>query len=266
MGDESSRMARIPGIRRFLEARFERRFASEVPDRGNWYRGVYVTFAEARAHVPAARPIGYDHAETAALYRDRTRRVYPSDYPVMFWLARCFAGGARSVFDLGGHIGIGYYAYRRYLDYPEGLRWLVHDVPAVNASGIAHARDHDPERRLGFTASATDADGTDVLFASGSLQYLDYTLPDLLARLANPPRTLLLNLVPVHPTKGFFTVQNMGTAFCPYRISAERPFVDGIKATGYTLRDRWENLEKACRIAFEPEHSLDRYFGFCFER
>lgn len=261
----ADRAAALPGIRQLLEARFERRFAREVPST-NFYRGVFGTFAEAAASAPSTRPVGYDNTPSAELYRERTRRVYISDYPVMFWLARAFAEGGTRVFDIGGHIGVGYYAYRRYLDYPAALRWRVLDVPAVVASGRAYAAEHDPEHRLEFTERREDVEGCDIVFASGALQYLDYTLADLLGTLRELPKHLVINLMPIHMTESFFTLQNMGTAFCPYRVMSEREFIDGLKALGYTLRDRWENPDRTCKIAFRPEHSLDRYFGFCFGR
>ncbi|KRF02127.1 hypothetical protein ASG87_11650 [Frateuria sp. Soil773] len=248
------------------EARYERRFLAHDSLLENLYRGVFPSWAAAAASVPPTRATGYDNSASAALYRDRTRRVFLYDYPVMLWLARLFAEGSRSVFDLGGHIGIAYYAYQRYVDYPEGLRWQVHDVPAVNAAGAAWAEQHDAPRRLAFTERAADAGQADILFAAGSLQYLDYTLAGLLADLPRRPAHLLLNSVPIHMAESYFTVQNMGTTCCPYRISAEREFVDGLKALGYQLRDRWENPDRRCRIPFHPGHSLDRYFGFLFSR
>ncbi|MDV3166672.1 MAG: hypothetical protein Q8807_03395, partial ['Waltheria sp.' little leaf phytoplasma] len=71
-------------------------------------------------------------------------------------------------------------------------------------------------RRLRFTDDATDMDGYDLLLAAGSLQYLDYTLAEALGRLHRKPRYLLLNSVPVHPSRSYFTVQNMGVTCCPY--------------------------------------------------
>lgn len=259
------RVSALPGIRQGLEALFERRFAREVPET-NLYRGIFQTFAEAQASAPSTRPVGYDNTGAAELYRERTRRVYPSDYPAMFWLDRLFDEGAASVFDIGGHIGIGYYAYQRYLKFPETIRWRVLDVPAVNSAGTAWAAEHDPAKRLDFTDRPSDIDGYDIVFASGSLQYLEYTLADLLGSVARPPRHLLINLMPIHMTESFFTLQNMGAAFCPYRITAEREFLGGLKALGYALRDRWENIDRRCKIAYRPEHSLDRYFGFCLSR
>ena len=156
--------------------------------------------------MPSSRSLGYDNEAAAAMYRERMRRVYISDYSVMFWLRRLFGSGCTSVYDLGGHIGIAYYADQRYLSYQEGLRWLVHDVPAVVKSGQVWAEEHDPQHRLIFSLHREDADGTDALLASGSLQYLDYTLADLLDVLARPPDHLLINLAPLHMTTAYFTV------------------------------------------------------------
>lgn len=256
----------IPFVRRMLEARYECRFRAHVSLMENLYRGVYSSFSEATASIPTTRPTGYDNSTSAELYRDRTRRVFLYDYPMMLWLSRLFSSGRSSVFDLGGHIGIAYYAYQRCIDYPDTLRWQVSDVPGVNAAGVAWAETHDSRNRLTFTANPADADGTDILFAAGSLQYLDYTLADLLGSLRNPPAHLLLNSVPIHMSTSYFTVQNMGVTCCPYRITSEREFMDGLKALGYRLHDRWENPDRRCLIPFHPAHSLDRYYGFHFSR
>lgn len=261
----AERAAEFPGLRQVLAARYERRFARETPA-GNLYRGVFSSFADAAASAPPSRPLGYDHESAAQMYRGRTRRVYVSDYPVMFWMAKLLEGGSRSVFDLGGHIGIAYYAYQRYIAYPGGIAWQVCDVPAVIASGREWAAEHDSLRRLTFTSDPQAADGYDILLASGSLQYLDYTLADVLAGLRQPPRHVIVNLLPVHPTHAFFTLQNMGTAYCAYRISAEREFVNALAVQGYSLRDRWDNPDRHCRIPYHRERSLDHYFGYCFSR
>jgi putative methyltransferase (TIGR04325 family) len=255
-----------PGIRSILRANYERRFLAHDSTMRNLYRGVYASFAEAQASIPVTQAQGYDNAESAAFYRERTRRVFLNDYPMMWWLAKMFEAGGRSVFDLGGHIGIAYYAYQRYMRYPDGIRWRVMDVPAVMEEGAAWAAKNDSLGCLGFSGRGEDADGVDILFAAGSLQYLDYTLADRLATLRHPPAQLLLNSVPIHIRDTYFTVQNTGVSCCPYRVTAEREFVDGLKTLGYVMRDRWENTDRRCDIPFYPEHSLDRYFGFYFSR
>ena len=256
----------IPLLRKWRETRYERQFLAHTAVSHHIYRGVFATFDDARSSIPASRMAGYDNAESAELYRDRTRRVFINDYPMIYWLSRWFAEGAHSVYDLGGHIGIAYYAYRKYLDYPSDLRWTVQDVPSVNAAGTLWAQAHDTDRHLGFSTEAREASAYDVFFASGSLQYLSYTLFDALTSMDGAPRFLLLNSVPVHPSQSYFTVQNIGVACCPYRVTAERAFLDPLKSLGYELQDRWENPQRHCTVPFHPELSLDRYFGFAFRR
>ena len=257
-------MARLPLLRQIQEARYTRRFFAHHALTHHLYRGVFPSFDEALASIPPSSASGYDNTESADLYRERTRRVFINDYPMIYWLGRWFAEGAHRVFDIGGHIGIAYYAYRKYLAYPSSLSWTVMDVPAVNAAGAQWAIQHDAARSLHFVDKISAASGADVLFAAGSLQYLSYSLEDALLAMAKKPRFLLLNSVPIHMRESYFTVQNIGTACCPYRITAEREFLDGLAVLGYELQDRWENPQRSCIIPFHPERSLDRYFGFAF--
>lgn len=262
------RLAELPPLGQLRRQRAEATFASNTD--ANLFRGIYVTFDAAQASAPSTRPLGYDNADAAGMYLERIKRIYPSDYPVIFWLQKLFAQGQSSVFDLGGHIGIGYYGYQRYLDYPAKLRWTVSDVPAVMARGMEIARERDPAGRLGFNGDFAGAGGVDVLLALGVLQYLPDTLAQRLAALAQGgaplPRHIILNLTPLHVLdnggQDYFTLQSIGTAFCPYRIAAYAPFLEGLTRLGYQIVDRWQNPDKHCHIAFEPEHSLDVYHGF----
>jgi len=246
---------------------FEKRFArhEEGGYGGNLYRGVYPTFAAAQQSAPPSKPTGYDNAASADLYLDRTKRVYPADYPVLFWLEKLFLSGRKSVFDLGGHIGVAYYAYRKYLTYPASLRWVVHDVPAVMARGRELATRLDSHKALSFADSTRDATGFDVFFASGSLQYLPVTLGEILNELPQRPRHVLVNLTPLHPSESFFTLQSIATSYCPYRVTQFGRFVEELGKVGYRQRDVWENPDKRCEIAFDPAHSLDRYYGGLFD-
>src|SRR5262245_47101503 len=79
------------------------------------FSGVFRTFAEATASAPPNQKIGYDHDELADLYADRHFKVLPSDYPVLFWLERVFRN-ASTLFDFGGHLGIQYNSYQKYLE------------------------------------------------------------------------------------------------------------------------------------------------------
>lgn len=112
--------------------------------------GAYGSFEEALAGCPASLPLGLENAGPAAIAY--TQQVLPSDHPVIHWLARSFDAGASGVLDLGGHVGIKYYAFERVVGYPPDLLWTVCDVPAVVARGRDPAQQraaaHLPATRL----------------------------------------------------------------------------------------------------------------------
>lgn len=252
----------LPGIRHWRHERFRNRF--ENGQAVGTCRGVFDSYEAAAAAAPASRPLGYDHDDAAGMYHDRIGQIYPSDYPMMFWLQRALDLGARRVFDLGGHIGLSYYSYATRMALPEDLSWQVCDVPAVVDSGRREAAARDGSGRLRFTADFAEAAQADVLFTAGCLQYLQETLAQRVASLPRQPEWLLVNLLPLHPARGYWTVQSIGTAYCPYRIQHDDGFFQDILRLGYRRLDRWENLEKSCWVAFDDLHSLDRYHGAAF--
>jgi putative methyltransferase (TIGR04325 family) len=248
-----------PVVRAALAWRYERGFARP---HGGAFRGVFASAAEAARSAPATRPVGYDHRAAADMYRERLDRVYPSDYPAMFWLGRLLQPGTR-VFDFGGHVGIHYFAYERYLDYPADLRWTVCDVPAVVAAGTAVARERG-RPNLTFTTRFADAEGADVLIASGSLQYVDTSLAELLAPLRRRPRHLIIHRTPLYGGPAFVTLQNIQTSYQPYFVFNRAAFIAAVCGCGYDLVDEWSNLEHFCHIPFHEERSVPAYTGLYF--
>lgn len=257
--------AELPGIRWLAKPLYRRMFRRPYRD-GNAYFGAYATYAQALEHAPQALPTSYDIATAGQMYRDRHDRIRVSDYPVVYWLSRLLSEGQRRVFDLGGHIGVSYYGFRGYLDYPTDLCWCVHDVPAIVATGRAWATEHDPQQHLHFSESADDADGQDVLISSGALQYLEYSLPELLQKLRTSPPHVLINLTPMHPSRSYFTLQNIGKAVLPYRVSSVPQFVAAMEALGYSVQDRWQSFERHLRVPFETACTLESYSGFYFRK
>ena len=235
--------AQLPGVDLLARPVYRRMF--EKPAYGNRYYGAYSTHEEARAAVPATLPSTYDVEPAAQMYRRELQKIRLYDYAALHWLSRLFADGCHRVFDLGGHIGLAYYAYQRYIDFPAQLRWTVHDVATVTAAGRAWAEANDPSRRIAFSDTPDDASGTDILFTSGALQYLDYSLPELLARLAEPPPHVLVNLMPMHPERDYFTLQNLTIAICPYRVASLPGFACEMDPLGYRVVDRWEIADRS---------------------
>jgi putative methyltransferase (TIGR04325 family) len=251
------RLAGAPGVAHLRRLAHDVEFANGRPRDG--YSGVFATVEEAIKAAPPGRPVGYDLPELAALYRQRMDSLIISDYAALFWL-RPALEGARTVFDFGGHVGIAYYAFRRYLRLPPDLTWRVCDVPSVVAGGKTLAREQEATQ-LDFTTRPEDADGADIFMAAGSLQYVEAGfLQRLIAGLRSRPRHIIVQRTPLHEDRSFVTIQATGPAFCAYSVAQRGPFVDGLVALGYELVDSWRD-GRVLDVPFHPECRVSSYSG-----
>ena len=256
------RAASLPPLRPLLRRRYEARF----PTLGHAFHGVYGSFDEAAAAVPPSRPGSYDNDASAGMYVG-WHEVTDYDYPALFWLHEWVRSRpCERVVDLGGSTGIKFRAFEPLLGLSETSRWLVVDVEAVAKLGRRLAEDEGLSDRLAFSSEWADASGCDVLLASGSLQYLPRSLGELLDALEEPPARVVVNTTPVHAERSFFTLNSIGTAVCPYRVTARDELIEQVSAAGYVLRDSWRNPGKELRMPYAPELSLQHYAGFCFDR
>jgi putative methyltransferase (TIGR04325 family) len=236
---------------------YDRRFKKNR--QGQLFMGVFDTAAAAAASAPTNLPMGYDQPAAAAMYRDQLDQVALMDYPALYWLRR-LSEGVHSLFDYGGHVGVKYYAYARYLTFPADFVWTVCDVPAVARAGTELATEKGA-RNLKFVTSITAVDGNDLLMCSGSLQYIEPSLHEELRPLARKPKHVVINGVPYYDGRTFFTLNSIGTAFCPYKIQNLSEFVTGMGQLGYELVDRWTIPGKECIVPLRPEHSVHEYTG-----
>jgi putative methyltransferase (TIGR04325 family) len=228
---------RLPVAAIVLRRRYEQAFRSA--DGHNLWYGVYPTFAAAVAAAPDRVPVGYDQPSTANMYDEaRYQTVAAQDYPVLFWLARECRASSR-LFDFGGHVGVLYYAYRRYLPPDRMPSWTVCDVPAVAQVGAERA-EAQGETSLRFTTRFSDADAADVLLVSGALQYIETPLATMVGALEKRPPYVLLNKLPT-AKREHITLQNIGVAYCPYRIAARSDLPALLSDAGYEQVDEWEN-------------------------
>lgn len=254
-------LANAPGLRHLAVRRYRDRFANNVNK--NLFMGVYRTFEEAEASSPKTRPAGYNNQGSARIaYAPRVR---PGDYPAIHWLNRSFIEGARSVLDLGGHLGVKFYAFENMMEYPDAMRWTVCDVPAVVEQGRAVAAERAVSDRLHFTDDYRAIGDHDVLYATGSLQYLPTTLAELLQNLQVRPKRVVINFTPMHLERSFFTINSIGTAFCSYRVQARSEFVQQMCDLGYVKRDDWFTADKGMVIPYEDGYDVKEFSGFCFD-
>jgi putative methyltransferase (TIGR04325 family) len=228
---------------------------------------MYETFEAAAADAVVASngvAVGYDVPAAAGLYRDLLAGVQAKDYPAMFWLREALAG-ATTLFDLGGHVGLSYYGFRRYLPLDDDLAWIVCDMPSVVREGEALASARQAPG-LRFTTNHSAMPRAEVLLASGSLQYLAEPLPALLRRADARPRHVVVNQMPTHPTRTFVTLQNIGVGLCPYRVSAIDALPDALAPLGYALVDRWNDPARTTAVPYHPETVPIEYTGYYFRR
>jgi putative methyltransferase (TIGR04325 family) len=231
----------------------------------NLFYGIHSTWEEAVAAAQSFGKAGYDNSKSAQLYDHRVR-MDQHDYPSLYWLTRSLEEGLTGVFDVGGAIGIKFLAFREHFGrWPNSL-WRVNDVPAMVAHGRGLAAQRGDAERLQFTDRFEDGEGMDVLFASGVLQYLPRTLGDLLSSYRRLPKRIIINTAAIHTEHEFFTVNSLGTAFCPYRVQTQASLVRGLSALGYKIRETWINPDKPLVIPYRPDYSLRQYCGFCLDQ
>lgn len=257
---------KAPGIRHWNQQRKLDFYLSPRGYGAHW--GRFESFAEARAWLPASPEFQLETLADEYL-EIRTQRVYTFDYPVMYWLRRAMEAGAARIFDIGGSVGVHYFAYRKYLpDYPPALEWHVSDLPLVTRRGRElAARENEPS--LTFT-DAMDASliDHDVWLAAGVLEFIeDSPLDQLLAQARRRPQHVLLNKLPLHEGDDFVSTQNIGHGcFVPHRVYNRARYVAGIEALGYRLVDSWDVPERSFIIPGQPAASFDAYTGLYFRR
>lgn len=231
----------------------------------NGFRGVYRDFAEAQADAPAGAAPGYDHPATSTFYRELLDAPRHDDYPALFWLSRALAG-ARSILELGGHVGVAYYSFERLLAPPASLAWTILETEPVAEAGRALARERGRSNLRFVTDFAEIREPFDVLFASGSLQYIPgLLLPERVRAMAAPPRHIVINKTPVSDGSGFVTLQDLGVTLSPYRVQARAELIDPLEAMGYRVVDSWKK-ERRLEVPGHPGRTLEHFSGFYLAR
>jgi putative methyltransferase (TIGR04325 family) len=254
-----------PIIKNILAKRYERKF--KHASKTNLFYGVFSDFDEAERNAPRTKPLGYNNQSSAAMYRERMAGPMASDYPVIFWLRMILdQNPAVSIFDYGGHVGVSYYAYRKHLHYHPSMKWWVFDLEEVIQRGRQLQADETRAVHLHFTTDLSAANDSAIFLASGSLQYIKSPLHEQIGALKRFPEHLIINKVPLVSADGFVTLNNIGTAICPYQILSKPELISSLSELGYELVDSWENPDLVCEIPYPMTQALPKYFGFYFQR
>lgn len=248
------------------------------PRQFNLYRYVFSSFSEALADLPPKALSGYNYREFFDYSLEKpsiAEQLKPTDYPVLVWLREAFKDSS-TVFDLGGDAcnrGFGYYSYRKYISYPESLKWTVCEVPAgvevgkelskmLNSSGLYYTT----------TYLNTKAE---IFLCSGMLQYFEDPLSRILTQMQSIPKHIIINHIPLYEGKDYVSLQQRPpsliakkekakfVSYIPVKIRNHDQFVGDLEALGYVLVDSWIQ-DRECLIPFHPECFVDSFFGFYF--
>lgn len=256
----------FPPIKWWRWHRYERYFQDPSPDyaEARRHHGVYQGWKDAEQAIPGTNRDSAA-AELIRVAKLNYREMYPRDYPVLFWVSTLLRKGIR-IFDFGGSIGITYYTFSRFLTYPEGMQWLVFDQPEVVAFGRELAT-REGAVHLQFTTELFDLEGTDLLVACGSIHYIETPFWDLIARLVDGPKHIILNKVPITDGPSFVTLTHyQGGSIVPLHVFNRSEFNASIAACGYTMVDSWRNPEVSIKLPMHPSHSVSALSGFYFKR
>lgn len=259
------RLKRLPLLSGLYQK--ERRNYFLSPAGGGLHYGRYASFAAARAALPTSAGFGNESVQDEFV-AVRTQRVYAFDYPMMFWLREAFGLGARSIYDFGGSVGVHYYAYQRYMSFPEGLVWRVCELPEVCRIGRELAAKQSPNGLVFFDSADTSSIRDDIWILGGVLEFLEgVRLDDMLSRAARKPGHLLLNKLPLHEGDDFVSTQNIGNgSFVPHYVFNRQRFIASIEACGYELKDSWGVPERAFQDPSNPGHDFEEYSGLYFRQ
>ena len=228
------------------------------------FRRKFDSLPEARRAAAAFTTSGHEHPANIARHLEALESLRESDYPVLYyWLQ--IRPVPRRVLDLGGNVGNLFYAYHRHLHFPCDLKWDIVELPRVREAGERLAIERK-ENRIRYVDAIRCAEEVDVFLSSGSLQYFDESLPDLLLQLKQLPSHVIVNRVPVSNGKEICTVQDGWTYLVPCKIQNVDALVSGLARIGYGLVENWEANEMRQLVPLYPESSAFRYSGFYFRK
>jgi putative methyltransferase (TIGR04325 family) len=239
----------------------------------NFY-GVFNSFEEALKHIPEKHVSSYDHYKLVDFHRSKLGEMIleandlsiPSfEYPVFFWLMQILLNGRSRgdyrIFDYGGSVGTHFFRLNKLLMTNNIGTYEVFDLPGMVLAGEELRRkykDYDENlNKLIFTSNLERMNSSDIVLASGSLQYA----ADFDFNISKKPIHIIVNRVPVCGRE-FVTLQNTLNVYFPVRIFILPKLLSYFRSLGYEIRDCWDDDFDNGRIPFYPEDLTISYKGF----
>ncbi|WP_167767045.1 methyltransferase, TIGR04325 family [Jannaschia formosa] len=224
------------------------------------FSGAWDTREAALAALPPAETRGYDDPGIAEVSFEAMCQREVWDYPVLHWLHRWLPEAPR-LLDAGGHMGTKRIAFGPLLDL-EGVTWTVLDTPGIVAAARAAQAAGRIPADLAFVAPSGAPPETDLLLASGLMQYVDRSLTEIVEALPARPRHILLNKVALRPGPQIITHERLGDVRVPYRIRGHGDWARELDRLGYDTVDSWRIPDLSHRIPTHPWLGESESWGF----
>ncbi len=235
-----------------------------VPLNGYW--GVFDNFEEAMQAGPPLEKLGYNVAKSEKWYRNWIDEVQYDEYPMLFWFEKVLRDSPHRILEIGGHVGIAYYSYETVIKYPDKMEWVILDVPSVVEEGRSLALEKGKNNLFFITDMADAGKKIDVLMASGSLQYVPgELLPGRVHAMEHKPTHIIIHKTPIHESTGYVTLQNIGTAWCCYRIHSYKELIEPFLQMGYEIVYKWKQ-DRWVKIPGHPELTVNGFSGYYLKK
>jgi putative methyltransferase (TIGR04325 family) len=228
------------------------------------FRRTFPSFAAAQACASKYIQAGHEHPDEIRFHTSISDTIRESDYPVLFYLLP-LAAELHHVFDLGGNVGNLFYAYQREINFPPTLLWTVYDLPMKKPLGENLAARRS-ETRIRFANTLSEASGSDVFIASGSLHYFEEPVHEILASLEDLPKHVFINRTPCSAGPDLITVQDNRSYLVPCKLHSRSTLLTGLQALGYELQSEWAVHERRLAVPTHPDLCERAYSGFYFRR
>ena len=191
------------------------------------------------------------------------------DYPLLFHYKNLSDKIKRHLIvnDFGGSFGQHYNAVSRFI--PDTLlEWNIYEEDSIiNDLKFLHSKTVD-QNMLNFYSINDEFKKCDLVYTSGSLQYLDIDSPlELLSKIKEKPMFVIFNQIPLdqYIDSNYYTLQNIFNQIVVNTIFSRENFVNEMNLFGYILVDQWKDYSANCNI-IDHDYNLPFYTGQFYKR
>lgn len=149
----------------------------------------------------------------------------------------------------------------KYLDLASDFRWSVYDLPHIVEAGKKVRQVEENREQLSFTTTIDELDGAEIFCRRLLAIRTGAALYDSLEVQAQTKTSAVEQTSVTNECVLYYTLQNTGTAFCPYRVVNHDQLVQSLSSFGYGLVDVWTNPDLPLIIADAAQYSLRAFSG-----